>query len=286
MIPEFAPSPARGDYVPVGALAVSLPGLPAGYSVTVALGSSKGDSDLGVVSIITPAAAAFVVPAGPPRVFVSSIVTAPFFWTEQWSYGVGVADNPEASSTWEAVSGYLAATLKRSALSGLAVQVDVPDSGHGLDEICPLTPKGQLFDISKGVGIAPFSAVQVRGSEAVEGAGYITLALSPAGVLPGVPGFISNELYRAEHEIYSPVGGLGGGGQRLANIYAGALKAAWQGERGTGAMIHPLGGPQSNYITTQETPPVMPVWNGDDGQWRRDRWDVVLLVSSRIINTC
>lgn len=72
----------------------------------------------------------------------------------------------------EVVFEYITSRWKRSKISALPGVPDVPDPGHGEDEICPVVWYDQPFDPSKSSDLA---AVSVYATRELKGYGYWTL---------------------------------------------------------------------------------------------------------------
>lgn len=248
MTPDPGISPAPGARLAAGLTAISF-GLGAGHTIRLTAGSSFGDDDIGSLEAAMPAS--FNVTLSEPVAHLAAWVTGPgpSHHTYAWSYSVGAATAGDQAE-FEDVMTHLVDNWTRSALAGYDAP-EIPDPGHGRDEICPVTFAGQPFDVGQGLGIAPFTAAEVR-----EQAGSLTANLQPLRdpevVSPGEPAEYRQDMI-LEIEIRTPSGRAD-----LANLYAGALQALFSG-------VTLRSGDQ---YTRNLTSPGHASFEGDDGTYR------------------
>lgn len=269
MIPDLGETPAAGSRVPEGSLVISF-GLGAGNTVRLSAGTSRGASDIASATVALPNSVSFTVPAV-PVVWVSVWLTNSgdgSFHTYTWAYAVGTGTSSPATIQYQAEIGYLGEHWRRTKLAEFDQGIEVPDPGHGHDEISPVKYLGQAFDITKATHTAPFSQVEVQAR--ATGTGYLRCLLKkrhdPKVVTPGrVPIYeYSNWL---EVTILTP----SGRGPALANLYAGAIAMLYRyvylspGQAG----IH--------YIRNIEPPDEQPEFRGDDQTWRYDQMNIPLI---------
>lgn len=259
--PDLGLTPEEGSRVPVGAAAIDFAGLPAGSTVQLAIGTSPGDSDVLSVSVVTPAPVPFVFTAGPLYGSAWATVGASTY-AYGWAWAVGdPADAPEAIER-EAIMGYLKAKWKRSALAGYAQGLDVPDPGHGLDEITPISYYGLPFNVDNAGHVAPFTSEQVKGT------GYLQCLLVPTGDIQVFPGCPAEYI---ESQALDVIINTPNGNAKLAGLYASVLQMLFRN-----VTLSP-NRDGVNYIRNIE-PVARPLYRGDSGAWRVETIKVPLQV--------
>lgn len=178
----------------------------------------------------------------------------------------GTTSRAPAVVEQEVEIGYLRDKWKRSALTAYPQGVEVPDPGHGHDEVSPVRYVGQPFDINQAAHIAPFTADEVAGPK---GTGYLLCLLRPfrppVVMTPGARPEMAEQVM-LEVQVVTP----GNRGPAVANLYAGVLAMLFRyvsfrpGEAGI------------SIIRNLEPPPERPAYLGDDGTWRYDQLEIPL----------
>lgn len=173
-----------------------------------------------------------------------------------------------AQVEFEAEVAYLLANWKRSALAGFSGGVTVPDPGHGLDEISPVTVVGIPFDADNPDDVTPFTPEQLRTRDeagaTIEGTGFLAVELKPGGAPIVVSPGRTPEM-REDHVLDILIVTPGRRGPDLAHVYAGALAMLFR-------RVH-LDPAESGIDTIRNLSPPSerPEPQGDDGDWRYDR---------------
>ncbi len=266
MIPDLGESPLAGARVVEGALVVSF-GLTSG-TLRMSVGTSPGDDDVVSTEVSLPATVPFTVPAV-PVLFVNVWVENGFNHTYSWAWGVGTGTRAPGQVEHEAEVGHLVDSWSRSALASYDQGLEVPDPGHGRDEISPVTFLGQPFSLKedKAVGIAPFSINEITDGDV--GTGYLSTVLRPLRTevtYPGCPPIVSITNVLEVH-ILTPFNR----GPELAYLYAAVVAMIFRD-----VFLRP-GEAGIQDIRNVETIPDIPVYRGDDGQWSRHQLDVELV---------
>jgi len=178
-----------------------------------------------------------------------------------------------ATVEFEAEIQYLVDGWRRSVLAALPHPVTIEDPGHGLDEVSPVTVIGMRFNVDDQDDVAPFTPEQLRtrkeGGVVVEGTGFIAAELQPIGgpivVSPGNPPELRED-HRLDLLLVTP----GRRGPALANSYAGALASLFRYVN-----VDPAESGIDS-IRNLSPPPERPRPQGDDGDWRYDRFSIRL----------
>lgn len=265
-VPVLGQSPAAGARVAEGALVVSF-SLGSGNDLRLSIGTERGDNDVGSYAVSLPSTVSFTVPSV-PVLWCSAWVTntsVGTYHTYTWAWSVGDGTRAPSQVEHETEIGYIVDNWKRTALAGYAQGIEVADPGHGQDEVCPITVLGQPFDVEVAGHVSPFTTIQVTNRST--GTGYLRCLLRPLRdpviVSPGSPPEMRADV-ELEIEIVTP----SGRGPTLAHLYSGVLAQLCRyvtlkpGEAGI------------RYIRNLLPPNERPVFVGDDGTWRRDRWTV------------
>ncbi len=167
---------------------------------------------------------------------------------------------------------YLINKWTRSALATFDQGVQVPDPGHGFDEISPISAVGIPFDPDEADGDshAPFTEQDLRDLSTQDGVGFLAVELKPLRppivVSPGLRPEMRED-YLLDILIVTP----SRRGPDLANNYAGALAMLFRLVK-----FIPDASTNINLIRNLEPPAERPSPEGDDGSWRYDRLEIVM----------
>ncbi len=263
-VPVLGESPSGGSRVTPGALVVSF-GLTSG-TLRMSVGTSAGDDDVHVEEITLPDTIAFTVPATGP-LFASVWHEDGESSTYTWAWGVGTGTRAPGQVKHEAEVGHLVSSWKRSELVAYEQGLEVPDPGHGLDAISPITFLGHPFNTEDVVHVAPFTVDEVANKDT--GTGYLRCLVRPLGVRQTIPGCPPTEhvVNLLEVTIITP----SNRGPELAYLYAGVLKMLY-----TNVHLTPAEAGIVDIYDTETPIQEIPVYRGDDGTWSHHRLDIEL----------
>ena len=173
-----------------------------------------------------------------------------------------MADAPTAIARKAAMT-YLTENWGRIAIATFSQGITVPDPGHGLDEICPISYWGMPFDPTKDEFVSQVStlkAYQLQNNGSNKGTGWLLCQVKddgpPVTMTPGkIPEMRLN--FVLEVNIAVPLNT----GEKLSDLYAGVLAMLFRFVR-----FNPdIGG--VDYVRNLEPVPEKALFDFDDDAW-------------------